>query len=50
MCSILEAGEMYHAVDAGERGSSAAVAMRIKFLLGEDVAAGLEVGTVRDFA
>jgi sulfite reductase beta subunit-like hemoprotein len=41
MSSISSAGEVYHAIDAGERGSVTTIAVRIKFLLGEDVSTRL---------
>ena len=41
MGSILGAGKVYHAIDAGKGGAGTAVTVRIKFLLGEDVPAGL---------
>ena len=41
MSSISSAGEVYHTIDAGERGSVTTIAVRIKFLLGEDVSTRL---------
>lgn len=37
MSSVLDAGEVNHAINASEGGAVAAVSMRIKLLLGEDV-------------
>jgi hypothetical protein len=39
--SILHAWEVHHAVEAGVAGAATLVAVRVEFLLGEDVAAGL---------
>ena len=39
MLSVLDSGEIHHAVDAGKGGAVAAVAMRVELLLGQDVAA-----------
>lgn len=41
MRAIVGSVEVHHAIDAGERGAVAAVAMRVKFLLGKNVAARL---------
>jgi hypothetical protein len=41
MRSVLDAGEVYHAINAGKGGAAAAVSMRVEFLLGEDVTARL---------
>lgn len=41
MGTVFSAGKVYHAVDAGEGGAAAAVTMRIKLLLSENVPAGL---------
>lgn len=43
MGSILEAGEVDHAINAGKGSASTTVSMRIKFLLGEDVATVLRM-------
>lgn len=37
--AILDAGEVDHAINACKGGTVAAIAMRIKLLLGQDVAA-----------
>jgi hypothetical protein len=42
MSSILRAGKMRHAINAGESCAVAAVAVRIELLLGEDVTTFLE--------
>jgi hypothetical protein len=39
--SVFYAREMYHAVEAGVASAATLVTVWIKFLLGEDVAAGL---------
>ena len=39
--SVFGAGKMNHAIDAGKGGASAAVAMRVELLLGENVTARL---------
>ena len=39
--AIVGPGEMDHAIDAGEGGSGAAVSVWVEFLLGENIAAGL---------
>jgi hypothetical protein len=41
MSAVFEAREVNHAVNAGKRGSAAAVSVRIEFLLGENVSAAL---------
>lgn len=43
MGSILEAGEVDHAINAGKGSASTTVSMRIEFLLGEDVATVLRM-------
>jgi hypothetical protein len=42
VCSVFHALEVHHAVKAGVAGAATLVAVGIEFLLGEDVAAGLE--------
>jgi hypothetical protein len=39
--AIFEAGKVHHAIDASKGGTSAAVSMRVKLLLGENVTATL---------
>jgi hypothetical protein len=41
MGAILGASEVHHAVETGEGGAVAAVAVGIELLLGENIAAGL---------
>jgi hypothetical protein len=41
MRSVLNAREIHHTVNAGESSAAAAVAVRVEFLLGENVAAVL---------
>ena len=41
MGSIIGAREVYHAINAGESGAVATIAVRVKLLLGEDIPARL---------
>ena len=43
MRAILSARKVDHTINAGERGSSAAISMRVELLLGQDVAAVLRI-------
>ena len=44
MRSVLDAREIHHTVNAGEGSTATTVAVRVKFLLGENVAAVLYEG------
>src|SRR5690606_9489663 len=41
MRAVFSAGEVHHAIDAGKGSTATAVSMRVKLLLGQDVAARL---------
>lgn len=42
MSAVLVPLEMYHAVETCKRCAATLIAMRVKFLFGEDVSAGLD--------
>lgn len=48
MRTILGAGKVYHAINTGKGCAVTTTAMRIKFLLGQDVTTRLDVNKVRE--
>lgn len=44
MRSVLNAGEIHHTINAGEGSAATTIAVRVEFLLGENVAAVLYEG------
>lgn len=44
MGAVLGPSEMYHTIETSKRCAATLVAMRVEFLLGEDVSAALEGG------
>lgn len=48
MRTILGAGKVYHAINTGKGCAVTTIAMRIKFLLGQNVTTRLDVNKVRE--